>query len=316
MISVIIPMYNAAGYLKRCLDSVLAQNYTDLEIILIDDGSKDNTEDISKEYEAKDQRIVYCHQVNSGVSKARNKGMELACGEYISFLDADDYIAPDYFKNMMEAARKTNADICYCKPYNVDVSGNDISNKSNWNYDGKIFSIDPQNYDWTAPNAHFVVWGGIYKAECLENLYFSEELSVGEDTWFFAKMLKNASRVVVLNERLYYYCHIEGSAVRSGFSDKRYSELKAWEMICELNKDNLSCQAAFTLRILRMYRKYRNDEKMTSVYLKDSRNRLKGKLWKSILFFVKKRKMKTVAKLIILAIGLKTECLKKEKNHR
>ncbi len=307
MISIIIPMYNASEYLRRCLDSMLAQSYTEWEAILVDDGSKDNTKDICKKYEERDARIVYYYQINSGVSKARNKGLELASGDYISFLDADDYVAPDYLKKLMETIEKTKADICYCKPYNVDIYGNDVGYKSKWIYDKQIIIADPDCYDWTDPNAHFVVWGGIYRAECLKNLYFSQELSVGEDTYFFARILKNASRIAILNERLYYYSHIEGSAVRSGFSDKRYTELQAWKMICELNKGNVSCQAAYTLRILRMYRRYRKDEKMTKAYLKDLKSRLKGKAWTSIIFFAKKREIKTVVKMLILTVGVMLE---------
>ena len=99
-ISVIVPIYNAEAYLNRCLDSIINQTYSDLEIILINDGSTDNSLDICLEYASKDKRIVVYNQTNKGISKARNKGIELATGDYIGFVDSDDIISPRMYETL------------------------------------------------------------------------------------------------------------------------------------------------------------------------------------------------------------------------
>ena len=113
MISVIIPVYNAESTLRRCLDSILNQLYSSLEIILVDDGSKDNSGRICDEYGEQDDRIIVIHQGNKGVSLARNRGLDIAKGEYVGFVDYDDYIDPDYFKILLDNMGKSKTDICF-----------------------------------------------------------------------------------------------------------------------------------------------------------------------------------------------------------
>ena len=111
MISVIIPVYNVEEYLERCIDSVIAQSYRDIEIILVDDGSVDSSGIICDKYKEKDNRIKVVHQKNSGMSGARNTGLEYACGEYVYFLDSDDIIHPECLKIHLETLLKNNADM-------------------------------------------------------------------------------------------------------------------------------------------------------------------------------------------------------------
>lgn len=113
-ISVVIPAYNVAQWLGRCVDSVLSQTHTNLEILLIDDGSTDETPHVVKEYAQKDPRIVAVHQKNAGLVAVREKGIELATGEYVSFVDGDDVIEPDFLERLLENAIKYNADISHC----------------------------------------------------------------------------------------------------------------------------------------------------------------------------------------------------------
>ena len=114
MISVIIPVYNAEKYIARCLDSLLAQTYTDFEAIAIDDGSADGSFAICQAYGEKDPRFHAIHQENQGVSAARNAGIDRARGDYIAFIDADDYVLPDYLEQLLQAAQTHNADIACC----------------------------------------------------------------------------------------------------------------------------------------------------------------------------------------------------------
>ena len=113
-ISIIVPIYNIEKYLPRCLDSILAQTYKNLEVILVDDGSVDNSGMIADKYARKDQRIKVIHQVNQGVSVARNTGIDLATGDYIGFVDGDDYIEPDMYEILMRIIDEQQVDIAHC----------------------------------------------------------------------------------------------------------------------------------------------------------------------------------------------------------
>ena len=113
-LSIIIPVYNTEKYLHRCVDSVLQQNMSDYELILVDDGSTDGSGKICDEYKEKDSRVKVIHTQNQGVSKARNTGLELSSGEYIGFVDADDYIDADMYEKLIEASIDSNADVCCC----------------------------------------------------------------------------------------------------------------------------------------------------------------------------------------------------------
>ena len=112
-LSVIIPVYNAEKYLCKCIESLLSQTYTNLEIILVDDGSKDDSLSICREYEKADSRVKCFHKENGGLSSARNYGLDRATGEYITFVDSDDVISLDFFSSAVNTMAKTNADIAY-----------------------------------------------------------------------------------------------------------------------------------------------------------------------------------------------------------
>ena len=114
LVSVIIPAYNIEDYIGRCLDSIISQTYKNLEIIVVDDGSRDYTGEILDNYAKKDRRIKVIHKENGGVSSARNKGIEAAEGDYIGFIDGDDLIEPEMYKTLVDLLEEENADIAHC----------------------------------------------------------------------------------------------------------------------------------------------------------------------------------------------------------
>jgi len=122
-ISVIVPVYNGEKYLDKCVSSILNQSFGDLELIIVDDGSKDNTAEICKGFAAADSRVRVIHQQNAGVSQARNTGLQAIGGEFISFVDADDFIEPDTYREMMDAIVTSTADSCACGHYNFHPDG-------------------------------------------------------------------------------------------------------------------------------------------------------------------------------------------------
>lgn len=128
-VSVIVPVYNVENYIRKCLDSIISQTLKDIEIILVDDGSEDNSGKICDEYAEKDSRIIVIHQKNNGLSNARNTGLNIASGEYIGFVDSDDYIKSEMYSEMYQTAEKTDADMVLCN-YSYDTNGNITENKN------------------------------------------------------------------------------------------------------------------------------------------------------------------------------------------
>ena len=126
LISVIIPAYNAEKYIGKCIESIQNSDYTDLEIIIVNDGSKDNTLGIINSYAKADSRIVVVDKKNGGVSSARNLGLDRATGEYVAFIDSDDYVSENYFSNMLECC-EAGADIACCRYQMVDEQGNPLA---------------------------------------------------------------------------------------------------------------------------------------------------------------------------------------------
>ena len=122
-LSVIVPVYKVEKYLSKCIDSILAQTFTDFELILIDDGSPDRCGEICDEYAAKDSRIIVIHQQNKGVSAARNAGLEIAKGKYIGFVDSDDWIEPEMYQILIATANETASELVICGSKQRDESG-------------------------------------------------------------------------------------------------------------------------------------------------------------------------------------------------
>lgn len=214
-VSIIIPVYNSADYLEECIKSVLNQTYDNYEVIIVDDGSKDNSSQIYKEYAKKNKNIRLFYQENSGVSVARNKGLEIANGKYIMFLDADDWIEKDYINKMVNIIEKENADLVQCNFYyareeklekrkhiipKYDIRDNmeelqlDILYKE---YDEKINN--------KSAGAIRAVWGKLFKSSILENVRFNEKIDIFEDGIFILNVLQNVNKAVLIDEYLYYY---------------------------------------------------------------------------------------------------------------
>ena len=126
-ISIIVPVYNVENYISRCIDSILSQTFADWECLLIDDGSTDNSGDICDAYSKKDQRFIVCHKENGGVSSARNEGIEMSKGEWITFIDADDWILPEYLEHFI--AEKLDNKVCLFVSSLTYTDGGDFNNK-------------------------------------------------------------------------------------------------------------------------------------------------------------------------------------------
>lgn len=215
-ISVIVPIYNAAKTIRKCIESLLNQTYTNFEVILIDDGSTDESGAILKELVKKDNRIVYEQKTNGGVSSARNLGISRARGEYIAFIDADDQAHPRMLEMLLSAMETCSSDVVTCQYATTeDIIYKNISNC-------KIEEITEEEYfhEMFIPTDFIAafVWNRLYKTDLIRSnrIRFNENIRVCEDTLFNYVYAKKCRNIVVLKVPLYYYNINENSAMFSG----------------------------------------------------------------------------------------------------
>ena len=242
-VSIIIPVYNAAQYLDECISSAINQSYEGIEVILVDDGSTDNSLDICERWAARDDRIRVISKDNGGVSSARNKALEVAAGDYFVFLDSDDFLVQDYVEEMLQLVISTNTDIGICETRIFDENHYVITNGFS---STMITNQEAISKFFTDRSWFYVIWGRIFsrKAICESNgslIKFDESLLVGEDlVWLMEVMSKKKQfNVSCTSKSLYNYrrfsAHSSLSNYRSqGYVAKRYSLIKACATVCEI----------------------------------------------------------------------------------
>lgn len=219
-ISIIVPVYNAAPYLSTCIESILNQTYKDIELILINDGSKDNSGEICDDYALKDNRIKVVHKKNGGVSSARNAGLALATGEYIGWVDADDYIERDMFEFLYQLVITYDADIAECGYASVDGKKVTVANfgKGIEYGDGRFIT---QKY--LDADIFYGIVTKLYKRSLFERVRFPEG-RIWEDIWLVTYFCLEPTRYVRNPEVKYYYRQTEGSIIRSDVTPRKARE--------------------------------------------------------------------------------------------
>ena len=230
LISVIVPIYNVERYLKQCIDSIIVQTYSNLEIILVDDGSLDACPQICDDYAKKDKRIRVLHKKNGGLSDARNAGLEIASGQYVGFVDSDDYIGPTMYEKLVQGCLSYDTQIATCGRIDVDDNGNLISERfalpATIIFDSKqvIYGLITWNKFDVAS------WDKLYKRELFSDIKFpvgvySEDLSV------IPVVVRKCDKIVHVGESLYYYRQRKGSITKQNFSKKKLSMLNQAEKL-------------------------------------------------------------------------------------
>lgn len=210
-VSIIVPVYNVAPYLNRCLESICAQSYPNIEILLINDGSTDASGEICRRAAYMDRRIRFIEQDNKGLSAARNTGLDAAHGNYILFVDGDDYISPFMVETLLYAIGEQDMAMCrYCMTDFLKVHENSAVMKS------RIWTMDDY---WKAYyNGHrrecVVVWNKLYKAELFHRYRFPEG-RVHEDDFMISHIMQGKRTIALCNEVLYYYVQRPGSIMSS-----------------------------------------------------------------------------------------------------
>lgn len=226
-ISVVVPVYNVERHLDKCIVSLCRQTYSELDLILIDDGSTDSSPSICDKYAVQDTRVTVIHQKNRGVSSARNAGIELATGDYIAFIDSDDFVDPEYFDVMLKMISEANADICACGPMRETIDGTVI---------------------WKSPPMHRTLqteeaicalfrrdmycgwpWNKLFKSNLIKNhgIRFDESLRICEDLLFNFQVFSHAKSVVYDSRAPMYHYIVNNTSANlkmqtDGFFDYNY----------------------------------------------------------------------------------------------
>lgn len=222
-ISVVIPVYNTGtnGYLARCLDSILKNTYTKLEIICINDGSTDNSLEVLNKYKSIDSRMVIINQKNAGVSAARNVGIECSHGDYIAFIDSDDWIDNEYFQKLIDCVIQEEADMVLCRY--VESDGENIKKNINSKLHETKCMLGKDFFGIKADSwMRGFIWGRLYRKSLIGENRFSEELAVMEDNMFNVDVVaKNIScKIVILSDELYFRFNRPGSLSQTLNSDE------------------------------------------------------------------------------------------------
>lgn len=237
LISVIIPVYNVEDYLYRCVNSVLSQSYQNLEIILIDDGSPDKCPILCDELSKLDSRIVVIHQENEGLAGARNTGLKVAKGDYIGFLDSDDWLELDTYKYCIDLMDKFNADVVQFESIQT-FENNALSSESEQIrvFEGKEILQDYLSSTTTGKSGGYSVWRCLFKKELLKDVRFRVG-KINEDIDFKYKVLSNANVMVNTNLKKYHYFQRRGSTTMGGLCKKDYDLYEAADELVELSEN-------------------------------------------------------------------------------
>ncbi len=223
LVSIIVPVYKTEQYLDRCVESLVNQTYKNLEIILVDDGSPDNCPAICDKWAQIDNRIKVIHKENGGVAAARNAGLSIIKGDYIGFVDSDDYIDFDMYQVLMGHALSTSADISICGYY----QGDDTKIYSTFT---KITHDEAKKRVLVGEYTYGVLWNKLYKRQCVQGINMPN-LVCCEDLVYNFYAFNNAESIYKSDEKLYHYMDNENSIVRSSFSRSAFDALKAKQII-------------------------------------------------------------------------------------
>lgn len=243
-ISVIVPIYNVEKYLERCVNSIINQTYQNLEIILVNDGSPDNCGTLCDKIAESDNRIKVIHKENGGLSSARNAGLDIATGEYVAFIDSDDWIEPDFVEVFEKLLTENNADFSACGMI-TDYGNAIVENNKN---DFKAFKADKKeifNQIIINPDFYGYACNKLFKKDIICNLRFDETLMSCEDLDFCVRLAAKCNSAVYTKEKFYHYMQHSASMTReTGYSPRKISVLKAYENILpyyeKFSPENLS----------------------------------------------------------------------------
>lgn len=281
MISIIVAIYNEEEYVVHCIESILQQTYTDLQVLLIDDGSTDRSGKICDEYVAKDNRCRVIHQENKGIASARNVGLQHVIGEYVMFVDGDDYIHPRFCEILHNAIVLYGCSLAIADAKRVAPNARDFELFDETLCMPEVLLQDElmqRLFTMTGyRHTDIMVWGRLYKRELLNDVFLKD--IVGEDIEYNSRILLKVSKAVFVDASLYYWVQRPSSISRSPFSRRNIDELNVW-LIC---LDNLPITEV-EYRGYALQRLYKN---ILNIRLNTPKN-LKSHAYATITFLVNK----------------------------
>lgn len=307
LVSVIVPVYNVELYVRKCIESLLNQTFTELEIIIVDDGSTDDSGKICDELSTADKRVKVFHKQNGGLSDARNYGLKKISGSWVTFIDSDDYVYCNYVENLYNLAIKNNADISICEPVHV-FNGKQAKFKK-----GKIekeySSVEAIKTLWYQTAFLPSAWGKLYKSSIFKNIEFKKGI-IFEDIDIMHKIFARANKIVYTNGKYYAYVHRENSITMQKFKERDLYILNICKEIREFAlrdcPELVSASTAYSIvGNMRVYLnapiEYKNYTEMAAKYiednggivLKDPQIRIKTRIG-IIMFFLNKKLLKIV----------------------
>jgi len=305
LVSIIVPVYNIEDYIEECLNSIIDQSYENIEIILVDDGSVDKSSDICDRYSSKDKRIKVIHKKNGGLSDARNRGIKESSGEYLSFVDGDDYLDKDFIKMLLELLLKNNADISVCEYFKYD--GINIKKKTK-NTGSNTFNNIEAIKDIFAPSSicEVMTWNKLYKKKLfIDNDISFPEGKIHEDNFTTYKLFYYSQKITYSNKPLYYYRQRLNSIMSSQDIrlDAIEASLETEKFIKQENIPLLNELEAYQLTLLiNIFNKIIDLDKINP------------KTWKKVYSWISKRNMKLLrnstisvrhkALVVILLLGI------------
>ena len=224
LVSIVVPVYKVEKYIRECIDSILKQTYQNYELILVDDGSPDRCGEICEDYKKKNEKIQVIHKQNGGLSDARNAGTKIAKGEYITYIDSDDYVSENYLEKLVSAAVKYDADFVPGN-YTREAFNSTVGNEEH------VFASDQafrKLLTWDTVMVY--AWAKLYRLSMFQNI----EYPVGrlsEDCCTTYKLILNSNKVVCIDDEIYYYRITPNSILTSKFNVKRFELWKVPEEI-------------------------------------------------------------------------------------
>ena len=246
LISVIIPIYKAEKYIEKCVRCVLAQTYQNLEVILVEDGSPDNSGAICDKLASEDGRVRVIHKKNGGAATARNAGLDVMTGEYIAFVDADDYMEPNYIETLYQTLAENQAQVAICSFKTVDEAGNTASidklhdelelenEQAVEAFKGNEIILQDLQGHWE----HVAPWGKLYQADLFEGVRYPKWPAY-EDEPVFIRVFDKVEKAAATKAKLYYYVQHAGSLMNTAYSEKqRSTTIQMWHERIEYYSDN------------------------------------------------------------------------------
>lgn len=231
LVSILIPVYNSSAYLPQCLESVLHQSYSKIQIVIVDDGSSDESLSICQAYAQKDTRVEIYHKNNEGVAAARNDLLSHICGDFFLFVDSDDWIEMNMVESLLKIHSQTNVDIVIC---GVQIN-NEVCDTISFMGIKEVQVLDQESiiekflYHKSVRGS---LWNKLFRSEVLGNERFNNQVSYGEDALFCWHILQKITNVAIIDDPLYHYRINEQSISHSSFGCKKISGHLVWQEIC------------------------------------------------------------------------------------